>query len=324
MTTVLRHLKIAENSLVDAGANQHARVLLAKRAPATKKRKVSPGLATKHAVAVVAKFTKAAIAKGYMDGQAETLDDAIEDQEERELLTALWDSLNSIFNDDTISEEQEAAMAQSSFDSFMTRLKDGSTPKEARMTLDLSKAAPELKAHVEKLEADLKAATTKLVELEKKEPVDVLKGLTPEAKALVEKAQRDANEASERIQKLEDENLTREYIAKAEKLPLLAKSAKDLGVLLKTAFRKLDKADYEALETLLKAANEQIDKGKVFGIVGGNGNGHSADTAYGEARSRAQELVTKGEAKTIEQGVSLVFKRDPALYDRHRSEGKGN
>jgi hypothetical protein len=349
MTSVLTQLKLKEISLVDNGANQHARVLLAKRVPEkagkAKASKPKPkgkppySAATAKAAAAFAGCIAAAVAKGYMDGEAETLQEALDEQAERELLDALWSSLCSIFNDDTLSDEQEAAMTQASFDQFMAQLKGNdaaAVAKEDTMPLDLSKAAPEVKAHIEKLEADLKAATAKQADLEKSvaelkaaapkgDPAEeILKGLTPEAKAVVEKAQKDAAAATSRVQKLEDDASRKEYVAKAATLKKLPAKADELGVALKALAETAPDA-YKEIERVLMAANELIEKNdllmKQLGADGA-GDAPTDGSAHVEARAKAQELLKAGTAKTIEQGVQMVYKRDPALYARSREESR--
>jgi hypothetical protein len=318
VTAILGDLKINEISLVDRPANQAAKVLLTKRAGVgsdadAKKRATETVQKLLASKGLAGRFTK-----GYMDGQARTLGAALAEREERELLDALSCALYSIFNDDTITEADEAAMVKASFDEFLSRLQGEPAPmatKEARMTLDLSKAAPEVKAHVEKLEAriaDLEKAAAPAPQTE-----EVLKGLPAEVRERIEKAERENAESKARIEKLEDERLSEQFTKRAESLPQIGK-ARDLGVLLKRASQKLDKADFEQLETVLKAANERIEKGSLFSQTGATGTtGASADTAFGEARERAQELVTKGEAKTIEQGI------DAGLQARSRSSTRG-
>lgn len=43
-------------------------------------------------------------------------------------------------------------------------------------------------------------------------------------------------------------------------------------------------------------------------------------TAYETARGLAQDLVDRGEAQTVEQGITLALRRDPNLYDQHLAE----
>lgn len=189
--------------------------------------------------------------------------------------------------------------------------------------MDLSKVAPEVRAHVEKLEA-------RIAELEKAsapppKPEDILKSMPPEVRDRIEKAERENTETKARLEKLEDERLTDAFQKRAETLPQISKDRASLGTLLKRASLKLDKADFDALEMLLKAANEQIQKGSLFSETGSSGATASAegDTAIAQATAKADELVKAGKVKTKEEGIAKAFRDDKKLYEQHRREQKG-
>lgn len=282
------------------------------------------GDAAKKALHKVVDFVALAVSKGYMDGQAQTLDEAVEDQEERELLSALWDALYSIFNDDTVSEADQASMVSASFDQFLTRLQ-GTAPqaKEASMTIDLSKVAPEIKAHIEKLSGDLKTAQEALAKAAPKQPEDVLKGLDGPARELVEKAQRDAadatkkaDEAAAQVRKMQDEQRSREYVEKARVLKAIpGASATELGALLKAFAEKATPEEYTKLEALLKGCNDAIETGALFSERGHSGDGSAAG---GSAVERVNALVKarmeKGASKTESEALSAVMRENPGLY----------
>jgi hypothetical protein len=189
----------------------------------------------------------------------------------------------------------------------------------AKEEVDLSKLEPAVKAHIEKLEADLKAATAKA------EPEDVFKGLSPEARARVEKLEAESKASRDRVEKLEDERLTEQFTKRAEALPNVGTDRGKVAKLLKVASQKLEKADFEELETMLKAANEQIEKGQLFATHGsGGGRTPTGDTAYAVAKEKAKALVEKKEVSTIEKGVQVIFEREPELYNRHLAESRAN
>jgi predicted RNA-binding Zn-ribbon protein involved in translation (DUF1610 family) len=293
MAKTLRQLKIHEVSLVDRGANAHAKVLLAKRD----------------------------VKKGIPLDCPECGFD----------LPTFYGAAGTELPN--FCPECGAAMSLSAVSKADPAVKAKATKKKEHDMKELTPEAlakldPAVRAAVEKVQADLQAANEKLAAVEKgaDDKDAIFKGLTPAARELVEKTQRDNAAATERIAKLEDAALTTEFVAKAAALPNLAKSAKDLAGIMKSAFRKLEKADFEALEALLKSANEAIGKGGLFAELG-TGGGSSAgngDSAYAEAKAIAEELVKKGEAKTREQALELVFKRQPELYARHATESRRN
>lgn len=283
MAKTLRQLKIAEVSLVDRPANPHAKVFLAKRDD------VKKGIPLDCPDCGFDLPTFYGAAGTELPNFCPECGAAM--------------SLSAVAKADKPTKKEKSQMKEL-------------TPEA------LAKMEPEARAAVEKLQADLKTA---LEAAPKDEKADIFKGMSPAARELVEKAQRDAAASTERVAKLEDEALTRDFVAKAEKFPLLAKDPKGLAGILKSAFRKLEKADFDALEVLLKSAHEAIEKGALFSELGtgGGASAGNADSAYGEAKAIAAELVKKGEAKTPEQALELVFKRQPDLYARHASESRG-
>jgi hypothetical protein len=322
VSATLRRLKINEHSLVDAGANQHAKVLLAKRVSIEK---VGP------------------------DSSYEAKRDAINGTLTEALGNPYGVGASYWYAEATYEERVIVCMAGKkwaypvSFDAagravLGTRYEvevDYRPVNSQEADMDVSKLSPEVKAHVAKLEADGKAAQERVTKLEgeiaelKKakppEPEDVLKGLTPEARTIVEKAQKDAAAATERVAKLEDENQTRIFVAKAAELPNLNKASKELGTLLKACAHKLEKPEFEALETLLKAANEQIAKGKLFGTAGTDGTGEAdGDTAAAIVEKRATALVADSKAKNMQEARDMAWKENPALWKRHMKERRAS
>lgn len=198
-----------------------------------------------------------------------------------------------------------------------TKKAEVSMAKETEV--DLSKLEPAVKALIEKLQADLKTATAKA------EPEDVFKGMSAEGRARVEKLEAESKASRERVEKLEDERLTEQFTKRAEALPNVGTDRAKVAKLLKVASQKLEKADFDELETLLKAANEQIEKGQLFATHGsGGGRTFAGDTAYAVAKEKAKALVEKKEVSTIEKGVQVIFEREPELYERHLAESRAN
>lgn len=144
----------------------------------------------------------------------------------------------------------------------------------------------------------------------------VLAKADPEVRRLIEKMDGDLKEARQQaaaataIAKTErDERLRREFVAKAETLPMINDKPADLGDLL---MKLHEKAPEEAarVETLLKAANEQISKGNLFKEMGRGiaGLGSRVEQAVAELRKSDPSL-------TQEQAVSAVYAAHPDLYD---------
>lgn len=212
--------------------------------------------------------------------------------------------------DAALKELEKLTMAQEK-DSLDLAIEQEQRAIKAEAALAESMAQnTDLKARLEKIEGE-------------KAKADPLAAASPEIQAEVEKIRQEAAKANERIAKLEDERLTKEFEGKVAALKALA-----LPITLAGSLRRVAAAlpeDAKAIESALKAADEQCAKGALFAEAGRSGGEAAADSAFAKANALAKELVAKGEAKTVEQAITLVFKRDRKLYDQHLSEQrKGN
>lgn len=130
---------------------------------------------------------------------------------------------------------------------------------------------------------------------------------------------------AEKIAKEErDRRVTAEYIAKAEGFGSLTIDPPKFGPVLKRAAEKLDKEDYEAIEQLLTATNEQVAKGELFKQFGSDPGGRAVpEGAYAEVQQKAEELrksdtkLSKGEAE------ARIMRENPDLQARYLAEMRG-
>jgi len=194
---------------------------------------------------------------------------------------------------------------------------------------DVSKLDEAARAEFKRLEDANGALATELKEMkDRTQPPakDMLKGLSPEARAEVEA---EMVKRDNEITKLRADHDA--VVEKAERDGLAIRFAKggdleniggdkrvDVLLAAKRALGEL----WPALETMLKAASEQIAKGGLFGEKGKGGDGEGA-TAWNKLEAAAKELVDKGEAKTLAQAIVAVGKRDPKLYREYKAEQKG-
>lgn len=156
-----------------------------------------------------------------------------------------------------------------------------------------------------------------LAEVEKAE----LAKASPALRALIEKAQHEAEEAGKVAKAERDARLEREFIAKAEKLPMLADGtegrAKFAGVLRKAA-DTMPEPDYAELERVLAAANAQITEGNLFKSAGVGGGDV---TISSRLEARAAEIQKADPKLTKDQAVAQAMSLDPSLYDEMVKEG---
>jgi hypothetical protein len=159
---------------------------------------------------------------------------------------------------------------------------------------DLSKSDPAVREYIEKMERTNREA--------------------------IEKAEKRAQEA-ETIAKAErTERLMREFVSKAQALPMIAENPNDLGVLL-MELHALDPAVATKMETVLKAANEAITKGDLFSEIGRYGG---ATTMAPEVESAANEIRKSDPTMTNEQAMAKAYELNPDLYDAEMREARQN
>jgi hypothetical protein len=159
------------------------------------------------------------------------------------------------------------------------------------------------------LELVLKAHDDELVELRKE--ADDEKSKADEAIEIA-KSERETRE-------------TREYIAKSEQLDQLAKDDSEFGKVLKSIGQAerdghLPEGTGTALDEVLKAANEAVEKGALFAENGRGGHGGDNSEGWAKVEAAAAELRKADPSLSKEQAVAKALEDDPSLYDETRRE----
>jgi hypothetical protein len=141
------------------------------------------------------------------------------------------------------------------------------------------------------------------------------------AKAAAAKAEADAAvaKAAQEVERRERADFAKRA---TDDLSALPGSADDKGNLLYSLSKKLDEAEFKAIDTMLKAANEAAKTGKVTEEVGKSGKAPAGDTAFAKMKALAAELVTKGTAKTEADAIAVVAQTNPELYAEHLADMK--
>lgn len=189
----------------------------------------------------------------------------------------------------------------------------GLQPKTASEVVDALKAAEVDAAVVTEVES----AIAKAAEDAKLAKAD------PGTRAAIKKAE-DRAEAAEKVAKEErDTRLTNEFIAKAESdYGHMSVEPAKFGPVLKAASEKLSKEEFDAIETALKAADEQIEKGALFAEAGATGPLAAAD-AFGELQQKAAD-IKKAEPKLSEgEALDKAMKDNPDLEAAYLAEARG-
>lgn len=208
------------------------------------------------------------------------------------------------------------------------------------LTEDIKKSLPtEVQKYLQELEAkaakvdELEKKAAKVDELEKKlaelqksadapgtagaGQQDIFKSLPEEVKKYVQEIEKRAKEAEEIAKKEREERLTREFVAKAAQFKALPVKPEEFGPVLKSISEVAPQV-YEKVEAVLKAANELVEKSKVFDEIG-KGTGVEK-SAWGKIEAKASELVQKNAGMTKEQAIAQVLRQNPDLYAEYQKE----
>ena len=151
-----------------------------------------------------------------------------------------------------------------------------------------------------------------------------LEKMDPKARSIIEKLLEDqqqtkaeANEAKRIAKELKDQQVLKEYVAKAEELQNLPVQPLKLGPVMKT-LGESNPREFEEIFKLLKAADAILDKSELFREFGKAGPGEGSAEAQIFAKARA--LVTKDAALTFEEAVEKVMDLEPELYEKAETE----
>ena len=105
------------------------------------------------------------------------------------------------------------------------------------------------------------------------------------------------------------------FVSIAKDLKGIEGDADKLGGLLHKCSTKLEKADYDALESILKSAQARITEGDLLKEVGGSGeNPSKGSDAKAKVDAKATELMTADPKLTKEQAFVKALSADPKLY----------
>lgn len=177
---------------------------------------------------------------------------------------------------------------------------------------DLSKSVDDLTTEKTTLTEALKKAEDEgtIVKSEEEQRKALLEKADPAVRALIEKAEKDAEEAAKIAKAERDARLDREFISKAEAMPMLSEDKTALGGLLRRISEALTTEDAEAVTKVLTAANAQIEKGNLFTEFGSGG---APTTVSKSVESAAEELRKQDPTLTIEQAQAKVYETNPDL-----------
>lgn len=132
-----------------------------------------------------------------------------------------------------------------------------------------------------------------------------------------EESNKRVEEAMAKAAKLEDEQLTREFMAKASELDRLP--TEGLGEILKEASVSMKPESYTKLEEVLRASNEQLVKSQLFEEIGSQRL--PPDSIEGKIEAATQEIMAKSDI-THEKAEVKALSENPKLYEEYLRELK--
>lgn len=235
----------------------------------------------------------------------------------------IWKSAGHDQEGDTsmTAEEMQAKIDKAEADSKEAQEKAEATVKAAQEAQE--------KAETERDEALEKAKKKPGTDEDESGEATTKSDLPPEVVAHLEKAEAAANERIEKAEKAaadaeeiakaeRDRRVTADFISKAEGFNALPMAATELGPVLKRASEGLSKEDFDALDSLLKAANEQVARGDLYKAVGADvGGSRVPSDAYGEVQQKAAELRKNDPKLSRGEAEALAMKNDPDLQQRY-------
>lgn len=283
----LTDMEFDEISLVTRPANQLSKVVLFKsdteQESMTNKHEVEKAKGGKMPEELKRKF---------MSDEMEKEEDMEEDEEE----------MDKEYDED----EDEMAM----------KMKKGDVidlPSEVYEYIEALEAAnSEMSDQLEKMATEIeKSAASAKVEKQ-----DILKSADPAIVEIVKAAEERA-EAAERIAKAErDHRLEREFVAKAASLSALPAEAEAFGKVLKSVADAVDTETFDALLSVLSAANEGITTGNLFAELG-KSSSFDNDGPTSEINKAAARLIESNPGLTREQAVAKAVEANPSLYNEY-------
>jgi len=177
--------------------------------------------------------------------------------------------------------------------------------------------------YIEALESANESLMAKLDEAEdfsdEDDNSELLKSADP---AIVElfKAAESRAAVAEEIAKAERENrLQREFIEKAAAYDNLPVESGTFGIVLKDAAESMNADTYDALTTVLSAANEAIAQGGLMNEIGIT-KSFDAESGMGRIEQVASVLQAENADLTREAAIAKAVTDDPSLYDIYNEE----
>lgn len=146
---------------------------------------------------------------------------------------------------------------------------------------------------------------------------EILKSASPEVRAVIEKAQAQAKVAEEAVRKLQEKEEHQEAITKAKELKGLGKSEEELAEMLKN-LAKTDSELQENIFGLLKSASKIVEDGTILDEIGKNSSEESdlASDAWDQIEKLAKVRM-ETQDMTQAAAIAKTIEENPKLYTEY-------
>ena len=218
-------------------------------------------------------------------------------------------------SDNTLTEEKAVATTinKSDLDPEVVAYIDGLEAEVDTLSTQVEKGEQDietLKTEVEDLKGTLAKSAPRDEDAQEEITKALLAKADPAVRALIEKQQADLKAASDIAKAEREARLEKEYLSKAESLPMLTEDKAKMASALRAIAENLTNEQAETVTTVLKAANEQIAKGNLFAQFGSGGG---ETTISKSVKAKAEELRKADPDLTIEQATAKVYEQEPEL-----------
>lgn len=129
------------------------------------------------------------------------------------------------------------------------------------------------------------------------------------------------DELKEKLEKEQEEKIQKEFIAKASEIKNLAVKPEELASILKDINSKISKESQEKLLSILKGADEAVEKGNLFKELGSSLPGEKLNVEK-EIENKIVEIAKSESGKGLShaQLYTKVLEQNPELYDKYLNE----
>lgn len=237
------------------------------------------------------------------------------------VLKSLFKDLSKIIKSILMTWEEDMCMNPDVLNSLPDDVKTYIQELEAKAALvdDLQQKVQELQAALN--EQGRQGTDTGSQGVGKKlDSQDIFKSLPEEVKKYVQDIEKRAKEAEGIAKRERDARITKEFISKAAEFKALPIRPEEFGPVLKSVSEAVSPEIYQKVESVLEAANELVEKSKVFDEFGKGTGAGAGSSAWNKIESLASNLVQKNASMTKEQAIAQVLKQNPDLYTEYQKE----